>query len=36
LPLFNWVDHKFVISYNKSQLWPEKYGFNEIILKQND
>lgn len=32
LPLFKWGDISHVISYNKSQNWPLKYNYNEIII----
>lgn len=36
LPLLQWSDEAWVISYEKGRNWPKKYGFKEIILNRKD
>jgi HAD superfamily hydrolase (TIGR01490 family) len=33
-PLLQWASKAYVISYNKSQMWPNEVGLNEIILNR--
>jgi HAD superfamily phosphoserine phosphatase-like hydrolase len=34
LPIFNWANESYVISYNKSQNWAIQNDFNEIIIER--
>jgi HAD superfamily hydrolase (TIGR01490 family) len=36
LPILNWANEKYVISYNKSQKWALDNKFSEIILTRNN
>lgn len=36
LPLFEWADEAWVISYDKKRAWPNNYNFKELVIGRNN